>query len=63
VKKRVLVIGGSVKSCGSAVRALSDTQARTIDLVIGYGTREMDEYIRRLCRPLKGVSFETIDIE
>ena len=62
IKKRVLVLGGSGRVGGSAVRCLYDQYGTTIDLTVGGRKRSnWETYVSRLGRPLSGVNFIDVD--
>ena len=62
VKKRVLVLGGSGRVGGSAVRCLYDKYGSSIDLsVVGRKRSNWETYVSRLGRPLTGVNFIDVD--
>ena len=62
MKKRVLVLGGSGRVGGSAVRCLNDRYGPTIDLSVGGRKRNnWETYLSRLGRPLTGVNFIDFD--
>lgn len=62
IKKRVLVLGGSGRVGGSAVRSLYDKYGSTIDLTVGGRKRSnWETYVSRLGRLLPGVNFIDFD--
>jgi Saccharopine dehydrogenase NADP binding domain len=59
----ILVLGGSGRVGGSAVRALHDKFGDGLNICVGGRDRKnWDDYLRRLGRDLHGVRFEEVDI-
>ena len=60
---RVLVIGGTGRVGGSAVRCIHDRFGSDINLsVAGRSEKNWDDFLRRIARPLPGVEFVSLDI-